>query len=165
MSSNLNVNAGGDVNVSGDVVGRDKIVNNIGTLIERALTAAEQADQEKSLETKYLAEGVRDFAERLQARASEPSEVSGSPYKGLLEYRLNDAEMFFGRSQAITDILEHLERSSLTILHAESGAGKTSLIQAGLFPRLINSGHLPVYLRPYNIEPSLALKRAFLRFA
>src|SRR6185436_12153114 len=146
MSSNLNVNAGGDVNVSGDVVGRDKIVSNIGTLIERALTAAEQADQEKSLETKYLAEGVRDFAERLQARAKEPSEVSGSPYKGLLEYRLNDAEMFFGRSQAITDILEHLERGSLTILHAESGAGKTSLIQAGLFPRLINSGHLPVYL-------------------
>jgi YVTN family beta-propeller protein len=158
----LNLNAGGDVNVGGDVVGRDKIVNNIGTLIERALTAAEQADQEKSLEAKYLAEGVRDFAQRLQARASEPSEVSGSPYKGLLEYRLNDAEMFFGRSQAITDILEHLERGSLTILHAESGAGKTSLIQAGLFPRLINSGHLPVYLRPYNIEPSLALKRAFL---
>jgi len=158
----LNLNAGGDVNVGGDVVGRDKIVNNIGTLIERALTAAEQAEQEKSLEAKYLAQGVSAFAQRLQARASEPSEVSGSPYKGLLEYRLNDADIFFGRSAAIAEILEHLERGPLTILHAESGAGKTSLIQAGLFPRLINAGHLPVYLRPYNIEPSLALKRAFL---
>jgi len=158
----LNLNADGNLSIGGDVVGRDKIVTNIGTLVQRALTAAEEAEQEKSLEAKYLAQGISAFAQRLQARAAEPSELAVSPYKGLLEYRLNDAEIFFGRSQAVADILEHLERGPLTILHAESGAGKTSLIQAGLFPRLITDGHLPVYLRPYNIEPSLALKRAFL---
>jgi len=152
-----------DLSVSGDVVGRDKIVNNIRQIYERALTAVEEAEQEKSSEAKILAQGVSIFAERLQARASETDgEDSGSPYKGLLEYRLSDAELFFGRSQAITELLEILENGPLTILHAESGAGKTSLLQAGIAPRLIAAGHLPVYLRPYNVEPSLALKRAFI---
>jgi WD40 repeat protein len=152
-----------DLSISGDVVGRDKIVNNIRQIYERALSAVEEAEQEKSSEAKILAQGVSVFAERLQARASETeAEGSGGPYKGLLEYRLSDAEIFFGRSQAIAELLENLENGPLTILHAESGAGKTSLLQAGIAPRLIAAGHLPVYLRPYNVEPSLALKRAFI---
>src|SRR4029077_2479144 len=79
--------ARGDISVGGDVVGRDKIVTTIGTFVQRALTVVEESEQEKSLETKILAQGVSAFAERLQARANETTE-SASPYKGLLEYRL-----------------------------------------------------------------------------
>jgi len=164
-----NLTAGGDIVggdkiiAGGDYVGRDKIVTTIGTFVERALTAAEAAEQAKSIEAQYLAQGVSAFAQRLQARASDTADADrGGPYKGLLEYRLSDAEIFFGRARAIDDLLEHLQRGPLTVLHAESGAGKTSLLQAGISPRLIAAGHLPVYLRPYNVLPSLALKRAFL---
>src|SRR5689334_5762008 len=123
MSANLKAQR--DLSISGDVVGRDKIVNNIRQIYERALTAVEEAEQEKSSETKILAQGVSAFAKHLQARASETEpEGSGSPYKGLLEYRLSDAELFFGRSQAISELLENLGNGPLTILHAESGAGK-----------------------------------------
>ncbi len=151
------------IDIGGDVVGRDKIVQNIQNIYERALTAAEQARQARSIEAEYLAQGVSAFAQRLQARAGESMDASkGGPYKGLLEYRLSDAEIFFGRDRAMRELLEHLQRGSLTVLHAESGAGKTSLLQAGISPRLIAAGHLPIYLRPYNVAPSLALKRAFL---
>ncbi len=78
------------------------------------------------------------------------------------EYRLNDAELFFGRSTAIHELIQHLGQGPLTVLHAESGAGKSSLLQAGVAPQLIGNGHLPIYLRPYNVEPALAIKRAFL---
>ena len=159
----IDLSAQGDITIGGDVVGRDKIINNIQSIVQRALTAAEEAEQDRALETKILAQGVSAFAQRLQARASEAADTGkGGPYKGHLEYRLSDAEIFFGRSKAIATVLGNLQRGPLTILHAESGAGKTSLLQAGISPRLIAAGHLPVYLRPYNVEPSLALKRVFL---
>mgnify|MGYP000383290935 CR=1 FL=1 len=155
--------AGQDITIGGDVVGRDKIITNIQTIVERALTAAEQAEQEKSLEARYLAQGVTAFVRRLQAQAGETADTeTGSPYKGLLEYRLSDAEIFFGRDSALRELLKCLASGPLTVLQSESGAGKTSLLQAGLSARLIALGHLPVYLRPYNADPALVLKRAFL---
>jgi len=162
VSIDINVQSG-SLSVGGDLVGRDKIVNNIQNIVQRALTASEAVEQDKALESKYFAQGVQAFCERLKTRATEAAEtVKGSPYKGLLEYRLSDAEIFYGRSQAIAALMGNLKRSPLTILHAESGAGKTSLVQAGIMPRLIAAGHLPIYLRPYNAEPSYAIKRLFI---
>ena len=43
-------------------------------------------------------------------------------------------------------MLELTESNSLTILHAESGAGKTSLLKAGIRPQLLANGHVPVYI-------------------
>jgi hypothetical protein len=110
-------------------------------------------------DTRRLAEGVSALVQRVRASPAEPG---GGPYKGLLEYRRGDAGLFFGREQAIRALREHLDRGPLTVLHSESGAGKTSLLQAGLSPQLIAAGHLPVYLRPYNTNPVLAVKKAFL---
>jgi len=161
QSGGVNITDAKEVSVGGDIVGRDKIVTNIDTFVQRALSAAEEAEQERSFEAQQLAQGVSAFAQRLQDRASESGDA-GSPYKGLLEYRLSDAQIFFGRARAIGEVLEKLQSGALTVLHAESGAGKTSLLQAGVSPRLIAAGHLPAYLRPYNVDPALALKRAFL---
>jgi len=161
--SDINVQAQGDLTIGGDVVGRDKIVNNIQHIQQRALTAAEAASGERALETQVLAQGVSAFATRLQAIASETSDGdSGSPYKGLIAYRLSDVEIFFGRSAAIASLLKRLGRGALTVLHSESGAGKSSLLQAGISPRLIGAGHLPLFLRPYNANPTYIIKRAFI---
>lgn len=161
--ASLHLHAQRDLTISGDLVGRDKIVNHIQNIVQRALTAAEEAEQAQTLEARRLAQGVSAFLQNLRNRASDAPDIrTTNPYKGLLEYRLSDAELFFGRSKAIHDLVGQLGRSPLTVLHSESGAGKTSLLQAGLSPRLIASDCLPVYLRPYNIEPGYALKRAFL---
>jgi WD40 repeat protein len=155
--------AAGDVVISGDVVGRDKIINNIQNIYQRALTAAESAAADRSVERQVLAQGISAFTRRLQVIASDVSDSrDGSPYKGLLSYRLSDAEIFFGRSAAIASVLKRTARAALTVLHSESGAGKSSLLQAGIMPRLIVAGHLPVYLRPYNLNPTQAIKRALV---
>lgn len=145
---------------SGDIVGRDKIINNIQQILQRVLTVAEEAALARSLETQALAQGLNKFIERLRGQVGEMTE-DGGPYRGLLDYRLSDAEIFFGRRRAVRELLEVMARGPLTILHAESGAGKTSLLQAGLSPVLINAGHLPLYLRPYRNEPGLFIRRAF----
>ena len=40
-----------------------------------------------------------------------------------------------------------MRRDSLTLLYGQSGLGKSSLLRAGLFPRLRDEGLLPVYIR------------------
>src|SRR5574341_405780 len=89
----IDLSAQGDVTIGGDVVGRDKIINNIQNIAQRALTFAEEAAREHELEAERLAQGVVTFAQRLGARASEAADTGkGGPYKGLLEYRLSDAD-------------------------------------------------------------------------
>ncbi len=125
--------------------------------------AADTAAHDRTAAGRLLAQGVGRYAERLRQLAdSRGAYGSAQPYKGLLAYQLGDAHLFFGRERAISELLDRLQRGPLTILHAESGAGKTSLLQAGITPRLIADGHLPIHLRPYNSNPALALKRALL---
>lgn len=153
----------GDIEkISGEVnIASGNIIKNIRTIYERSLTAAEEEARARSLEGKLLAEGVSSYIQRLQIQAKNERRTS-IPYKGLLEYRLAEAESFHGRRQAIESLLETMGRGPLAILHAESGAGKTSLLQAGITPRILAHGHLPLYLRPYDKSPSLAIKQAFL---
>ncbi len=163
ISGGVNFDTRRDVTIGEDVVGRDKIIQNIQHIYDRALTAVDRARQAKTVEAQYLAHGVSALALRLQARASDTTGATGgSPYRGLLEYQLSDAEIFVGRERAIRELLQHLANGPLTVLHSESGAGKTSLLQAGLAPRLIGAWHLPVYLRPYDANPALVIKRVFL---
>ncbi|MEO1672117.1 MAG: hypothetical protein AAFR77_15260, partial [Cyanobacteria bacterium J06631_2] len=139
------------------------VQNNINTFVERAQTAIEEAKERRAFEAEELARGVTAFAERLKSIATQNANKNVStPYKGLLSYNLNDAERFFGRERAISEMLQCLQRGRLTVLQAESGSGKSSLLQAGIAPRLIEAGHLPVNLRSYNTAPSLKIKQAFL---
>jgi len=140
------------------------IGNGAKLIVNQALSAAEEAHKQKDYERAILAEAVKNVAMRLQQTATlHPAEESRhNPYKALLDYRLEDAPFFYGRDQAIHHMFDRLERSPLTILHAESGAGKTSLLQAGIAPRLLIDGHLPLRIRAWNLNPTLAIKRAIL---
>ncbi len=163
--SGVNISTAAEITIGGDVVGRDKIVQHIQSIVQniapRALTEAEAANANFQVELRSLADGVREFIVQIQARASERADRA-TPYRGLLNYRLSDAEIFFGRKAAIADLVERLNNGPLTILHSESGVGKTSLLQAGISPHMITSGYVPVYLRPYNTHPTLVIKRAFM---
>ncbi|NJN98302.1 MAG: hypothetical protein HC875_31545 [Anaerolineales bacterium] len=152
------------VNITAETyVAGDQVIQNITQLAARALTTAEEAEKAQEVITRRLAQGIGDYVLRLQKIAADKSDTAGgNPYKGLEAYRLCDAELFYGRDQAIAELLDRLQRSRLTILHSESGAGKSSMLQAGISPRLLAQGHLPVYLRTYNQPPSLVIKQAFL---
>ena len=63
------------------------------------------------------------------------SAVDG-PYVGLDCFREEDAGLFFGREAERARIIGNLRASRLTLLHAESGVGKSSLLRAGVSARL-----------------------------
>ncbi|MEV4804360.1 helix-turn-helix domain-containing protein [Nonomuraea sp. NPDC049421] len=68
----------------------------------------------------------------------------GCPYRGLRPYEPEDARWFFGRDRAVSALLTRLAgppRGPLIVV-APSGAGKTSLLRAGLLPAL-RRGTLP----------------------
>ncbi|EIC22965.1 tetratricopeptide repeat protein [Thiorhodovibrio frisius] len=69
------------------------------------------------------------------------------PWPGLLAYREAEAGYFHGREAESRQLLQRVKRQSVTILFGQSGLGKTSLLQAGLFPPLRQQGHLPIYCR------------------
>jgi WD40 repeat protein len=67
-----------------------------------------------------------------------------SPYRGLGAFEERDAAFFFGREQATTQVLERMSRlvpgPGLLVVSGASGAGKSSLLRAGVLPRLRGSG-------------------------
>jgi hypothetical protein len=62
--------------------------------------------------------------------------ASDGPYVGLDCFRETDAGLFFGRDAERTRIIGNLRASRLTLLYAESGVGKSSLLRAGVSARL-----------------------------
>jgi hypothetical protein len=69
------------------------------------------------------------------------------PWPGLLPFT-EDARMYFhGREAETDDLFRLIEREPLTVLFGQSGLGKSSLLNAGVFPCLRRAGYLPVYLR------------------
>jgi hypothetical protein len=58
------------------------------------------------------------------------------PYRGLLHFREKDAPFFFGREAAIEGLVEAVKQHPFLALVGASGSGKSSVVRAGLVPRL-----------------------------
>jgi hypothetical protein len=70
-----------------------------------------------------------------------------NPWPGLVAFTEGLCDFFFGRVEESEDLLRRVARKNLTVLCGQSGLGKSSLLQAGLFPRLRSKGFLPVPIR------------------
>jgi WD40 repeat protein/transcriptional regulator with XRE-family HTH domain len=64
----------------------------------------------------------------------------GGPYLGLVPFEERDARLFYGRDELadrlVRRLAERLDRPGIVLVAGESGSGKSSLLQAGLLPRL-----------------------------
>lgn len=60
-----------------------------------------------------------------------------APYKGLLPYGEADAGFFFGRETERQLVAANLMAARLTVLYGPSGVGKTSVLDAGVTPDLV----------------------------
>ena len=61
---------------------------------------------------------------------------AGSPFPGLRAFSEADAPIFFGRGLETSELVKRVEASRFTAVVAASGSGKSSLVAAGLIPRL-----------------------------
>ena len=87
----------------------------------------------------------RASAEEVLAALREPTAPEGppwpgGPYLGLVPFEERDAQLFYGRDE-LTDQLvrrlgERLRGAGILLVAGESGSGKSSLLRAGLLPRL-----------------------------
>lgn len=69
------------------------------------------------------------------------------PYLGLDSFREKYSKYFFGRSNEIDKLYSLVRNNVVTIFFGSSGLGKTSLLKAGLFPKLRENYYLPIYIR------------------
>src|SRR5437660_6083274 len=99
--------------------------------------------------------------------AGQASVDAEHPWLGLASFTEETRAYFFGREQEITELCRRVQRKLLTILFGQSGLGKTSILRAGIVPRLRPEGYCPVYVRidysPDAPEPSEQIKDAIFR--
>ena len=92
--------------------------------------------------------------------AALPSPVN--PYRGLFAFREEDAALFFGREAAIAQLVQAVETKPFVAVIGSSGSGKSSVVAAGLLPRLRRQQHwLIAAFRPGG-QPLRALAAALL---
>jgi hypothetical protein len=94
------------------------------------------------------------------AGAAGPGTES-QPYKFLDYFEESDRESFAGRDRDAQECLDRITTQRVFVLYARSGYGKTSLLKAGLFPRLRAQGLRPVYIRTLQ-DPVRDLHAALL---
>lgn len=80
-----------------------------------------------------------------------------NPWPGLRPYDEAEKEFFYGRSRETEELLALVKRATLTVLFGISGIGKSSLLSAGLFPRLRGQGFFPLRIRIDFADPNLDL--------
>ena len=77
-----------------------------------------------------------------------------NPFPGPKPYREDQKDFFFGRSSEIEQLTSLVLSTSAVLLYAQSGSGKSSLLQAGLVPSLEDFG--------YRILPTVRFGRVGL---
>jgi len=90
-----------------------------------------------------------------------------SPIKGLLPFESSDANLFrlLQREDFLRDCLQNITADNFRfgVLYAESGVGKTSLLRAGVLPRLRARQHRCVYVSLSELNPVESIRQALVQ--
>ncbi|MBD2473078.1 hypothetical protein [Nostoc sp. FACHB-145] len=72
---------------------------------------------------------------------ASPNEDIPCPYRGLFHFGPDDAEFFFGRELFVEELVAATQNNKFIPVLGASGSGKSSIVLAGLLPRLQKAGH------------------------
>jgi hypothetical protein len=89
--------------------------------------------------------------------------ATAKPYKGPESYQVEDADLFFGREAETGQLLARILASRFTLLHAQSGAGKTSLLNARIISGLETRGWNAYRILPQN-DPIESIRAATFQY-
>ncbi|GAK54714.1 WD-40 repeat protein [Candidatus Moduliflexus flocculans] len=137
-------------------------LNEFVTQLQQAADAAAPAELPQEETAPAPVEDDAPIMRKAAAPSAAPHTQHASPYKFLDYYNPEDADIFFGRDREIRLLEQKFHNTRLLVLHGESGTGKTSLIRAGLMPRLSPEVFVPVYVRVLH-DPLREIKRELLR--
>lgn len=127
--------------------------------VHKAITQLRKAFSDKPSTPKYI-ETIRKRGYRIVAKLDFPDQAltnatqqstndwqGGSPFPGLSAFEPDESNVFFGRSAQITTLLTRVSKlvdakHAFCLVLGPSGSGKSSLINAGVLPRLTHqNGH------------------------
>ncbi len=114
--------------------------------VERTDAIPDDLAQDPDGTTRPMAVVVPDLLAALAGEAETTAGPRPNPYKGLRAFDETDADDFFGRDDLVSELLSRLRRidrnGRLVLLVGGSGTGKSSVVRAGLVPR-IREGAIP----------------------
>ncbi|MFF4284485.1 hypothetical protein ACFY0R_04070 [Streptomyces sp. NPDC001633] len=84
-----------------------------------------------------------EINDEVAARPRPADEDGEPPYRGLARFEVADAQLFFGRDEMTVRLAEMARRHRVSAVVGASGSGKSSLLRAGLIPRLRCSDQQP----------------------
>ncbi|MCH5228440.1 MAG: hypothetical protein J1F12_00410 [Muribaculaceae bacterium] len=90
-----------------------------------------------------------------------------NPWLGLASYTeeaLKNNYHFYGRSKAIERLVRLIENNLVVTLYGRSGIGKSSLLQAGVFPVLKTREFFPIIIRFDNVPTEISLAEELWKF-
>ncbi|YAF96148.1 MAG: WD40 repeat domain-containing protein [Nodularia sp. CChRGM 3473] len=98
------------------------------------------------------------------ASVDVPDDKLPCPYRGLFHFGPNDAEVFFGREIFIEQLYIATKTCNFIPVLGASGSGKSSVVLAGLVPKLQKQGHWQfTHFRPgSDKDPFYALAEALV---
>lgn len=85
-----------------------------------------------------------------------------SPYRGLYAFREEDSPYFFGRETFSERLAVTLSDKSMAAVIGPSGSGKSSVVYAGLLPRLREEGYWKIIEMRPGSEPFHSLANAYI---
>ena len=100
-------------------------------------------------------EALRDLEERVLlqdptlADFTTTSGDGGNPYRGLRAFSEEDADVYFGREDLVSEVLDRLsDGAGFVSIIGPSGSGKSSAARAGVIPALRAGGETVVLFQP-----------------
>ncbi|MEU9877776.1 nSTAND1 domain-containing NTPase [Streptomyces phaeochromogenes] len=111
-----------------------------------ALAYAEACGGDRDEWERRWHQAAQDTAEESRA-ADDDTEA---PYPGLTRFEASDSERFFGRDHLVGQLVDLAREKDFVVLTGPSGSGKSSLLRAGLIPRLQKTD--PPRVRPATIR-------------
>ncbi|MDX3751974.1 hypothetical protein [Streptomyces sp. AK08-02] len=78
----------------------------------------------------------KDAEDEVASAARDEDGEGAAPYRGLAPFEQGDRELFFGRDDLVGELLRLVREHRFAVVFGASGSGKSSLLRAGLIPRL-----------------------------
>ena len=108
----------------------------------------------------YYREDIRSAP--VQSAKTSADDNLPCPYRGLFHFSPNDTEFFFGREIFVEELVQAAAKRSFIPVLGASGSGKSSVVLAGLVPKLQQQGNwLFTHFRP-GYDPFYALAEALV---
>ncbi|MEG4303636.1 nSTAND1 domain-containing NTPase, partial [Microcoleus sp. D3_18a_C4] len=89
--------------------------------------------------------------------------IPPNPYQGLSAFKEEDADFFFGQEKFVNKLVEVTQTQPLVAVVGPSGSGKSSVVYAGLIPKLRKEGNWLIESFRPGKEPFLPLASALVR--